>query len=98
MTKPVSKKPVSKLPLLKHPATIAGIVAALSVAALAVGDHTNLLREKAGQSPGGQSLAEALSDGARLTPTLPDSPIRPTEPGPKRVEPPVVTSPPPAKP
>jgi hypothetical protein len=89
-------KPASKTSVWKHPAAIAGVVAALSVGALVIGDHTDLLRKKADEAPRGQTLAEAMKDGATLTPTPPDSPIRPAEPGPKRADPPVVTTPPPA--
>jgi hypothetical protein len=85
-----------KKSILKHPATIAAIVAAVSVGTLVVGDHTDLMRKKVDAAPQGQTLAEAMKQGATVTPTPPDSPITPVEPGPKRADPPVVTTPPPA--
>jgi hypothetical protein len=88
--------PASKTFLLTHPATIAAIVAVLCVGALVIGDHTDLMRKKTDAAPQGQTLAEAMKEGATLTPTPPDTPIRPVEPGPKRADPPVVTTPPPA--
>jgi hypothetical protein len=81
---------------LTHPCSIAVMVAAVSVGTLLIWDHTDLVRERA-VAPRGPTLAQALLDGVRLTPTRPESPVRPPEPGPKRVDPPVVTSPPPAK-
>jgi hypothetical protein len=89
-------KSLSTTSILTRPITITAIVAAVSVGALLIGDHTDLIRERAA-TPRGPTLAQALLDGVRLTPTQPESPVRPKEPGPKRVDPPVVTSPPPSK-
>ena len=72
----------------RKPVVIAIIVAAVSIATMLVVDHTNLIVDRrAPQTPPGTTFHTVNDAGATVTPTLPESSIRPTPPGPAPVQP-----------
>jgi hypothetical protein len=79
---------------LRKPVVITAIVAAVSIAALLLFDHTNLIVDRRPpQSPPGTTFHAVNDVGAVVTPSQPESPIKPALPGPAPVEhPPVRTN------
>lgn len=74
--------------VLRKPVVIAAIVAAISMAAIFLVDHTNLIVDRQpAKSPPGTTFNTANDAGATVSPTLPESPIKPTPPGPAPVQP-----------
>jgi hypothetical protein len=74
--------------VLRKPAIIATIIAAVSVAFLLVVNHTNLVIDRRPPpTPPGTTFNAAKDAGADVTPTQPESPIKPTQPGPTPVQP-----------
>ena len=73
---------------LPKPVIIAVIVAAVSIATMLVVDHTNLIVDRrAPQTPPGTTFNTVNDAGATDTPTMPESSIKPTPPGPAPVQP-----------
>ena len=73
---------------LRKPVVIAVIIAAVSIATMLVVDHTNLIVDRrAPQTPPGTTFNTVNGAGATVTPTLPESSIKPTPPGPAPVQP-----------
>ena len=73
---------------LPKPVIIAVIVAAVSIATMLVVDHTNLIVDRrAPQTPPGTTFNTVNDAGATVTPTMPESSIKPTPPGPAPVQP-----------
>jgi hypothetical protein len=73
---------------LRKPAIIAMIVAVVSIAILLVVNHTNLIVDRRpAQTPPGTTFNTVNNAGGSVTPTRPDSPIKPTPPGPAPVQP-----------
>ena len=63
--------------ILRKPAVIAVIVATISVAAMIVVDHTNLIVDRLPpQTPPGTSFNAVNSAGAEITPSRLESPIK----------------------
>jgi hypothetical protein len=74
--------------VLRKPVVIAAIVAVLSIAALLVVNHTTLIVDlRPPQTPPGTTFNAANDGGAVMAPTLPESAIKPTPPGPTPVQP-----------
>jgi hypothetical protein len=74
--------------LLRKPAIIAAIVAVVSMAALLVIDHTSwVVDRRPPQTPPGTTFNTVNSAGATVTPTMPESPIKPKPAGPEPVQP-----------
>jgi hypothetical protein len=74
--------------VLRKPAIIAVIVAAVSIATLLVVNHTNLIVDRRPpQTPPGTTFNTVNGVGATVAPTLPESSIKPTPPGPAPVQP-----------
>ena len=72
---------------LRRPAVIAVIVAAVSIATMLVVNHTNLIIDRRPpQTPPGTTFNTVNSVGATATPSLPESSIKPTPPGPAPVQ------------
>jgi hypothetical protein len=80
--------------LIRKPVVIAAIVAVVSIATMLVVDHTNLIVDRRPpQTPPGTTFNAVNDAGAAITPTQPESPIKPPLPGPKPVDtPPVRTN------
>lgn len=73
---------------LRKPVVIAVIIAAVSIATMLVVDHTNLIVDRrAPQTPPGTTFNTVNGASATITPTLPESSIKPTPPGPAPVQP-----------
>lgn len=73
---------------LRRPAIIAVIVATASLATLLVVNHTNLIIDRRPpQTPPGTTFNTVNGVGGTVTPTPPESSIKPTPPGPAPVEP-----------
>ena len=73
---------------LRKPAIIAVIVAVVSIATLLVVNHTNLIVDRRPpQTPPGTTFNTVNDAGGTVTPTLPESSIKPTPPGPAPVQP-----------
>ena len=80
--------------VLRKPVVIAAIVAAVSIAAMFVVDHTNLIVDRRpAKTPPGTTFNAANEAGATVSPTTPESAIKPKPPGPEPVQPTI----PPAK-
>jgi hypothetical protein len=74
--------------VFRKPAIIAAIVAAFSIAILLVVNHTNLIIDRRPPpTPPGTTFTAAQDAGADVTPTLPESLIKPAPPGPTPVQP-----------
>jgi hypothetical protein len=72
----------------RKPVIIAAIVAAVSIATLLVVNHTNLIVDRRPpQTPPGTTFNTVNSAGGVVTPTMPESSIKPTPPGPAPVQP-----------
>jgi hypothetical protein len=72
---------------LRKPAIIAMVVAVVSIAALLVVNHTNLIVDRRPPpTPPGTTFNTVNDAGGTITPTLPESPIKPTPPGPAPVQ------------
>lgn len=86
---PVGWRPLTCMDTaLPKPAIIAAIVAAISIAALLVFNHTDLIVDRRPpQTPPGTTFNTVNGAGGTVTPTVPDSPIKPTPPGPAPVQP-----------
>ena len=83
---------VIRLATLRKPAVIAVIVAAVSIATMLVVNHTNLVVDRrAPQTPPGTTFNTVNNVGGSVAPTMPESAIKPTPPGPKPVEPAIPT-------
>ena len=78
---------------LRKPAVIAAIVAIVSIVILLLVDHTNLIVDRRpAQTPPGTTFHAVNDAGAVITPSPPESPIKPASPGPVPVDhPPVRT-------
>jgi hypothetical protein len=73
---------------LRKPAIIAMIVAVASIATLLVVNHTNLIVDRRPPpTPPGTTFNAVNGAGGTITPTLPESSIKPTPPGPAPVQP-----------
>lgn len=73
---------------LRRPVVIAVIIAAVSIASLLVVNHTNLIVDRRPPpTPPGTTFNTVNGAGGTVTPTLPESTIRPTPPGPAPVQP-----------
>jgi hypothetical protein len=73
---------------LRKPAIIAMIVAVVSIATLLVVNHTNLIVDRRPPpTPPGTTFNAVNGAGGTITPTLPESSIKPTPPGPAPVQP-----------
>jgi hypothetical protein len=73
---------------LRKPAIIAMIVAVVSIATLFVINHTNLIVDRRPPpTPPGTTFNAVNGAGGTITPTLPESSIKPTPPGPAPVQP-----------
>ena len=73
---------------LRKPAIIALIVAAISIVTLLVVNHTNLVVDhRPPQTPPGTTFNTVNDAGGIVTPTMPESSIKPTPPGPAPVQP-----------
>ena len=73
---------------LRKPAIIAMIVAVGSIATLLVVNHTNLIVDRRPPpTPPGTTFNTVNGAGGTITPTLPESSIKPTPPGPAPVQP-----------
>ncbi len=71
----------------RKPVIIAVVVAAVSIAALLVVNHTNLILDRRPpKTPPGTTFNAVNGAGATVTPTQPESPIKPTPPGPAPVK------------
>ena len=74
--------------VLRKPAVIAVIVAAISLAGMLVVNHTNLVVDRRPpQTPPGTTFNTVNGAGGIVAPTMPDSSINPTPPGPAPVQP-----------
>jgi len=73
---------------LRKPAIIAMIVAVVSIATLLVVNHTSLIVDRRPPpTPPGTTFNTVNGAGGTITPTLPESSIKPTPPGPAPVQP-----------
>jgi hypothetical protein len=73
---------------LRKPAIIAIIVAVVSIATLLVVNHTDLIVDRRPPpTPPGTTFNTVNDAGGTITPTLPESSIKPTPPGPAPVQP-----------
>jgi hypothetical protein len=73
---------------LRKPAIIAMIVAVVSIATLLVVNHTSLVVDRRPPpTPPGTTFNAVNGAGGTITPTLPESSIKPTPPGPAPVQP-----------
>ena len=80
--------------VLRKPVVIAAIIAVISMAAMFLVDHTNLIVDRRpAKTPPGTTFNAANDAGATVSPTPPESAIKPTPAGPAPVQPAV----PPAK-
>lgn len=73
--------------LLQKPVTIVALVAAISVAVLIVVNHSGLLASWQPAAPPGTTFNSVQSAGAELTPSQPESRIKPPQPGPELAAP-----------
>jgi hypothetical protein len=78
--------------VLRKPAIIAVIVAAVSIVTMLVVNHTNLVVDRRPpQTPPGTTFNTVNDAGGTVTPTMPESSIKPTPPGPAPVQPAIPT-------
>ena len=78
--------------VLRKPAIIAVIVAAVSIVTMLVVNHTNLVVDRRPpQTPPGTTFNTVNDAGATAAPTMPESSIKPTPPGPAPVQPAIPT-------
>lgn len=74
--------------VLRKPAIIAVIVAAVSIVTMLVVNHTNLVVDRRPpQTPPGTTFNTVNGAGGTVAPTMPESSIKPTPPGPAPVQP-----------
>jgi hypothetical protein len=74
--------------IVRKPVIIAAIVAAVSIAALLVVNHTNLIVDRRPpQTPPGTTFNTVNDAGGSVAPTMPEPSIKPTPPGPAPVQP-----------
>jgi hypothetical protein len=73
--------------VLRKPAVISAIVAIVSIAAMLVVDHTNLIVDRRPPlTPPGTTFNAVNNAGAEITPSQPESPIKFPSVGPKSVD------------
>ena len=73
--------------VLRKPAVISAIVAIVSIAAMLVVDHTNLIVDRRPpHTPPGTTFNAVNNAGAEITPSQPESPIKLPSVGPKPVD------------
>jgi hypothetical protein len=74
--------------ILRKPVVIAAIVAVLSIATLLLINHTTLIVDlRPPPTPPGTTFHAVKYASANAAPTLPETAIKPTPPGPKSVQP-----------
>jgi len=74
--------------VVRKPVVIAIIVAAISIAALLVMNHTNLIVDRSTpRTPPGTTFNTVNDAGATAAPTRPEPSIKPVPPGPAPVQP-----------
>jgi hypothetical protein len=73
--------------ILRKPITIVTLVAVLSVAVLIVVNHTDLFSGRQPTAPPGTTFNTVQDAGGEVTPTRPESRIKPPQPGPEPAAP-----------
>ena len=74
--------------VLRKPVIIAAVIAVVSLATLIAVNHTNLIVDRRPpQTPPGTTFNTVNGVGGAVTPTMPESSIKPTPPGPAPVQP-----------